>query len=170
MQDQIKLTEVSEEELNDGSDAIVNSTFEVRDDASANWLIRKIAEARSYAERCADWADREKRRAQHDEQYLLMRYGGQLANYVRTRIEETGGRRKSVSMPAGAAGFKTTPARLVVDDELAVINWAKQHMPELVITSEKILKSALADHMKSTGEMPDRGVHIEPSREIFFVK
>src|SRR3954451_20298490 len=41
----------------------ISDQFRVHDDDSANWLIRKIIECRAYAERCADWAEREQRRA-----------------------------------------------------------------------------------------------------------
>ena len=41
----------------------VPEKFRVADEDSANWLIKKIVEARQYAARVKAWADREVRRA-----------------------------------------------------------------------------------------------------------
>jgi hypothetical protein len=139
--------------------------FEVRDNDSANWLIRRITESRAYAERCAVWAG-----AEHDEQFLMMRYGGQLTAYARQRIGEAGGRRRSVTFPAGVAGFRAVAARFVVDDEAAALTWAKRHTPHLVTVVERLSKSGLIEHIKQTGEIPDRGVRLEPARESFYLK
>jgi hypothetical protein len=149
---------------------LVPGQFSVRDDATANWLLRKIIEARAYAARCAAWAEKEKRRALRDEEFFWMRYGPQLRAYVQQKIVDGGGRRKSFQFPAGTVGFRTEPSRLVVDDDAAVIAWAKEHYPELVVTIEKLSKSALNSHVETTGEMPDAGVHIEPEHERFYVR
>ena len=58
----------------------------------------------------------------------------------------------------------------MVDDEAAVIGWAKLNKPELVRTEECLSKSGLNQHLKDTGEVPDVGVHIEPAREKFYIK
>jgi hypothetical protein len=152
------------------AEASVPPTFAVTDQQTANWLVRRIVECRAYAERCAAWAEAERRRAERDEQFLLFRFGGQLAEYVRRQIAEGGGRRKSATLPAGTTGFRTMPAKLLVDDEQVVLAWAKQHAPDLVVVTERLSRSGLVDHMKSTGELPPRGVRVEPAREAFYVK
>jgi hypothetical protein len=75
-----------------------------------------------------------------------------------------------VHLPAGTLAFRKQPPKLVVEDEQAVIAWAKQNKPELVIILESLSKSGLNDHVKQTGEMPERGVRLEPERESFSVK
>lgn len=144
--------------------------FRITDDASANWLIRRIVECRAYAQRCAEWCEREQVRARREEESLLHRYGPQLMDYVRQRIETAGGRRKSLSLPAGVAGFRRTPARLVVDDEAAVIAWANEHHPQLLRTLQRLRRPAFHEHIQQTGEVPEVGVHIEPEREKFYIK
>ena len=144
--------------------------FSVHDDNTANWLVRRICEARAYAERCATWAEKEKRRALRDEEFFWARYGAQLREYVQQKIVDTGGRRKSMALPAGAAGFRTEPARLVIDDDAVVIAWCKEHYPEMVTVVEKLSKSALNEHVEKTGELPDAGAHVEPQHEKFFVR
>lgn len=144
--------------------------FHIHDDTSANWLVRKIVEARAYAKRCADWCAREQARAQRDEEFLLFRFGQQLIDHARARILEQRGRRKSVNLPGGMVGFRHEGPKLLVDDEAAVIEWAKQHSPALFHTVERLSKSGLNQHLEETGEVPDVGVHIEPAREKFYIR
>jgi phage host-nuclease inhibitor protein Gam len=151
-------------------DSQTPDAFCVRDDESANWVVKKIIENREYAKRCAIWCNREQARAMREEEFFLFRFGQQLLDYTRQKIASAGGRRKSVSLPAGTVGFRSEPLKLVVDDEGSVIAWAKQHRPELISTIERPSKSGLNEHFEQTGEVPDAGVRIEPAREKFFVK
>jgi hypothetical protein len=148
----------------------VSEQFQINDDASANWVVRKIVEARAYAKHCDEWCAREQARARRGEEFLLFRFGQQLLDHARKRIGEEGGRRKSVNLPAGTIGFRQDGPKLIVDDEAAVIGWAKRNKPELVGVVECLSKSGLNQHLKQTGEAPDVGAHIEPAREKFYVK
>ncbi len=148
----------------------VPEKFTARDDASVNWVVRKICESRSYAQRCTEWNDREQRRAKRDEEFFLFRFGPQLVDYARRKMTEQGNRRKSVALPAGTLGFRKEAAKIVIDDETEVIAWAKEHKPELVTVIEKISKSGLNEHVEQTGELPEKGIHIEPEHEKFYVK
>jgi hypothetical protein len=148
----------------------VPDRFCVHDDESANWVVRKIAEARAYAARCAEWCQREQNRARRTEEFFVRRFGAELEAWARRRIAEQGGRRKSVAVPAGTAGFRAEPPRLVVEDERAVILWAKTSCPEVVQVTEHLRKSVLNDHVRQTGEFPAHGVRWEAARDRFYVK
>lgn len=148
----------------------VPAQFAVVDDSSANWVVRRIVEARAYAERCEEFARREKARALRTEEFFMFRYGDQLLRWAEGRLAEQGGHRKSVNVPAGVVGFRRQPRKIVVDDEPALIEWAKKAKPELVITIEKISKEGLNKHMRETGELPDAGVHWDEDHETFYVK
>lgn len=148
----------------------LSEQFSVHDEGSANWVIRQIIERRAYAKRCAVWCDREQARAQREEEFFLFRYGQQLRDFARTKIAENGGCRKSMNLPAGTLAFRKAPSRIVVDDEAAVIAWAKLHQPELVTIVEHLSKSGLNRMVETTGELPDAGVHIEAEREDFYIK
>jgi len=166
------IADTDEHDLNAGAvDAPeVPEHFCVHDDESANWVIRKVVECRAYAKRCAEWAEREQARAKHEEIFFLFRYREQLITYARGKIAEQGGRRKSVTLPAGVIGFRKDPPKIVVDDEAAVIAWAREHHPDLIRVVEHLSKSGLNDHVKQTGELPDVGAHIEGEREDFYMR
>lgn len=88
----------------------VPERFDVRDEASANWVVRKIVEAKAYAQRVASWAEQEKLRAQRQEEFFMQRYGSQLRHWVQQQIAERGGKRKCLDLPAGRAGFRQLKA------------------------------------------------------------
>jgi hypothetical protein len=46
-------------------------TFVVNDAMSANWLLRKIVEARAYAKHVKEWANGELRRAEREEMFFI---------------------------------------------------------------------------------------------------
>src|SRR5579862_4239911 len=74
---------------------LVPKRFEVCDEGSANWLVRRIISSRHYEERVKAWAEQERRRAQREETVLLFLFGRQLERWSKSAIESLGGRRKS---------------------------------------------------------------------------
>ena len=66
--------------------AAAPEAFRVCDEASANWVVRRIAEARKYAEHVEAWAATELRRAEREERFLLERFGPQLEAWARERL------------------------------------------------------------------------------------
>lgn len=148
----------------------VPKQFTIEDEKSANWLVKKVIAARQYAERVKVWAEQELRRAEREEQTLMFLFGRQIEGWVRSELERLNGKKKSLTLPAGAIGFRTIAQKLVVDDEPTVIEWAKVNLPTAVIVVEKLAKSVLNEHTEQSGEIPDTGVHIEPACERFYVK
>lgn len=148
----------------------VPKQFEIVDEKSANWLIRRIMNSRSYATRVKEWAEGELRRAAREEHTLLFLFGRQIENWTKEEIAKMKGKRKSLNLPAGCVGFRAQPTRVVVDDESLVLNWAKKSLPSAVVVVEKLSKSVLNEHCEKTGELPEDGIHVEPAAEKFFIR
>ena len=169
----MKALMMTDEGTNDGNDAelaaMVPQQFEVLDRSSAEWLVRKVVEAEAYIHRVKHQADREIRRTQRERDFLMMRYGPQLERWTREQLEQTKGRRKSVLLLAGTVGFRQISAKLVVDNATAVLKWAKRACDSAVVVVEKVSKTALNEHLASTGEIPT-GAHLEPATKKFLVK
>jgi hypothetical protein len=142
--------------------------FAVRDAATANWLVRKVVEARAYARRVTAWAEQEIRRTQRDEQWLLGRYGGELEEWLRQQLLAEKGRRKSVALPAGTVGFRAEPQRLAVADEQALAAWCRANLPAALRVETHVLKGAVKDHVAATGELPI-GAEITGGGERFYI-
>lgn len=151
-----------------GEDGQVNESFSVHDAASANWVVRKIVEARQYAARVKAWGEAELRRAQRQEQFFLMRYGRQLEDWARQRIDQQHDGRRSANLPAGAIGFRTQPRRLSIVDEKVLLAWCRAHLPAVIRVIETVPKSPLIEHFQATGECPE-GVEILSRTERFCI-
>ena len=129
--------------------------FTVHDAASANWVIRKVVEARAYAARVKAWAELEQLRAQREEDGLLRRFGADLEDWARRQIAQQHDGRRSVSLPGGVVGFRTDPTRLAIVDEAKLKNWCRSNLPSAIRVVESVPKTPLMDHFKRTGECPD---------------
>jgi hypothetical protein len=144
--------------------------FQVVDEQSANWVIKRVMEARQYAARVKAWADQELTRAAREEKTLLFLFGRQMEQWTFSEIEKVRGRRKSLNLPAGTVGFRTLPIRLVIDDEARVLSWARSNLPDAISVVEKLSKSIVNDYSAKTGVIPDGGAHVEPECERFFIR
>ena len=166
--------------------------FHVHDDATANWLVRKIRECRAYAARVTAWAAAETRRAQSEEQFHLERYGRQLEQWAATRLE--GGKRRSIPLPAGTIGFRQHPPSLLLNDQKALFEWLAVNLPAAIRSTVEVtgaeaaalaswldaghcpgarvtchaIRGVLRDHVRDTGDCPP-GVQVA-SGTAFYVK
>jgi hypothetical protein len=147
----------------------VPKKFMVEDEKSANWLIKRIISARQYAASVKVWAELELRRAEREESTLMFLFGRQIEAWTKSEIERQKGRRKSLCLPGGKVGFRTDQTKLVIDSELAVLEWARLQCPAAIITVEHLSKSIVKEHFEKTGEVPESGAHIQPEQERFFV-
>jgi hypothetical protein len=165
----VKETAVDEPGTEAALASLAPEQFEVRDRSSAEWLVRKVVEAEAYMARVKHQADREIRRTQQERDFLLMRYGLQLERSTETELLKHKGRRKSVLLLAGTVGFRQTQPKLIIDDQFAIIKWAKRCCRSAVVTVERLSKTALKTHLTTTGEVP-AGAHVEPARQKFYVR
>jgi hypothetical protein len=167
--------------------------FAVNDVSSANWVIRKIAEARTYAEHVQSWAAAEIRRAENEERYLMQRFGAQLETWARQHLQDTGSRRRSIPLPGGTIGFRSAASRLEIADQTALLNWCRENLTAAIvvelkasgtdaltltawrathcpsaIAAESVMKSVVDEHFRATGECPAGTQHVVGER--FFIK
>lgn len=148
---------------------VVPKQFAIDCEQHANWLVKKIVSARMYLDRVKAFAEQETRRAQREEQTLMFLFGRQLEGWAKGEIDKLH-KRKSLALPAGCVGFRTVASKLVIDDEQAVMVWAKQNCPKAIVVVERLSKSQIDEYVKESGEVPESGVHIEPEAERFFIK
>src|SRR5688500_12514301 len=70
-------------EQEDNPPVIVPERFVIDDAEKASWAVRKIVEARAYGERVQQWCERELRRAEREEEWLLRRFGAELEAWAK---------------------------------------------------------------------------------------
>ena len=162
----------------DGGGA-ARGAFHVADATSANWVVRKIREARGYAERVNAWAAAESLRARREEEFLLRRFGSELRDWTAGQVAAVGGRRRSIALPAGVVGFRQCPPAVRVTDETALLDWARRDAPAVLKLTvevggaeagtlrswlasecpsaridEQLIRTALRERVEETGECP----------------
>ena len=150
------------------TEIIQDEAFHVCDASTANWVVRKIVEARQYAQRVKAWAELEQRRAQRDERFLLRRFGVELEAWARQQVAQQHDGRRSVSLPAGKVGFRIEPTRLAITDETKLLAWCRANLPSAIRVIESVPKTPLMEHIKLTGEVPD-GAEIQGGGERFHI-
>jgi hypothetical protein len=146
------------------------AAFVVDDEKRANWVVRKVIEARAYGHRVKRWAEHEQHRAVVEEERLVFLFGKQLEAWAATEIAKFNGRRKCLHLPSGQIGFRCKLKKLVVVDEQAVIAWARHECPQAIQRIEKLIKSAINQYFLDTGELPSEGVALEAERNVFYIK
>ena len=145
----------------------VPTAFEIDSDVSANWLVRKIVEARAYAQQVKAWADLEVRRAERDERFFMQRFGAQLESWARGQIALRRG--KSIKLPAGTIGFRTESAKLSIVNDERLITWCERCLPGALRIETRIVKTTVNEHFDQTGECPE-GVEIVGGGQRFYVR
>jgi phage host-nuclease inhibitor protein Gam len=136
----------------------------------ANWLVRRVLETRAYAIRVRTWAEQEQNRAERDEARMMYLFGRQLQDWAKQELAGQHDRRKSINLPAGIIGFRQTATQIRIDNQDAVMAWAREILPEAIIVKESLSKAAINGHFAATGEIPDAGITVEPSREKFYIR
>jgi len=148
---------------------IPHEQFRVVDAASANWLVRRIVEARKYAERIEQWAAAELRRAEREQAFFVGRWGVELEEWARREIAQQH-RRKSIVLPAGTVGFRSGPPKLVIVNEPALVAWCQDHLRSALRIHTAVLKSEITSYVMKTGEQPP-GAKVDPGgRQSFFIR
>jgi hypothetical protein len=148
---------------------LVPKGFMVRDAGTASWVVRRIIEAREHAIRAKEWAASEHRRAHHEEYFFQMAFGRQLEEWARAQIDQLRGRRRSVSLPTGTVGFRQVGGSLIVQDDKAVVQWARIHCPSAVVVHEKLSVKIIKDHFEATGEIPE-GATLVALHDNFYIR
>ncbi len=147
----------------------LDDRFHVRDEGSANWVLRKIAECRAYRDRVARWAQAETLRAERQEAFLMHRFGSELEAWAREQINKQHGRRRSIALPAGVLGLRREPTKLLVLDERALADWCRTHLPAAIKVTEAVLKTEVLAHVRGTGECP-AGAELGGGEERFYIR
>ena len=139
--------------------------FVPTDAAGCDWVLGKIADARTRAARIRENAERMARAEERSAEALEWRYGAALQTWLRQEL--AGGTKRSRRLYNGVLGYRQKPAAVYVTDAAAALSWARQNAPNAVI--EALDKKALAAALQEGSEaVPFAGV--QPAEEVFYIK
>ena len=146
--------------------------FMVNDEKSANWYLRKLANITGEQQRVQAQAAQIVAQHESDANGLKHLYASQLEAYCRARLQETGNRRKSITLLQGTCAFRTVPAGFRLTDTAAALRFAKEcgGMLKTVESLDAEAYRAAADHaLEAYGELYP-GMETTPEREAFSVR
>jgi hypothetical protein len=105
------------------------------------------------------------------ENYAQFKYGASSEAVTRALLMQNTGKKpkKSVKEIWGTVGFRSQPARVVIEDEQAVIDSVKDTELAHRILRFKVDSRALQAHFKATGEIPE-GCRLEEPKERWYWK
>lgn len=152
--------------LTQPDEATEREDFHITDDASANWYLRKIAALEDEKARVKAQCEAIVKRLDGDAEGLRRLYESELQTYVRQKLADSKSRRKSVHFLQGTAQFRTVPARVVITDPQAALDYARQHLPDAVKVSESLHTDTYRAAVEARGELLP-GCDQEPERETF---
>jgi phage host-nuclease inhibitor protein Gam len=153
-------------------EALLDSYEEAEARAFANRLLAQLRDVRGElqandAEYTRVWNELTTRhelrqRALYQREKRILQLLEQLAAFIPTRGK------KSVALLGGTIGWRTKPARWHVTDEDALLDWARQHAPDIVAvrTTYSVPHDALVRYLGKPDEEPPSGQQIPPGVEL----
>lgn len=141
----------------------------------ADWLLRKLANLEADEARVKAQSAVMLQQIESDRNSLMGRYQSQLENFTRAELEASKGKRKSITLFNGTVGFRTIPARLMIESEPDAITTARAVAPQTITTEtverfdKKKFMEYATERFEQEGELIP-GVGRTEERESFSVK
>ena len=162
--------DITDEQAGESEDPVqAPEQFTVHDHRTANWLVKRIIANRQYGAQVKRWSESELKHVARTEAFLLNRYGRQLEQWAIHQININGGRRRFVALPAGRVCLRKIPGWVEVLDECKLIAWCRAHLPTAIVTTERLHRTQIRQHVGQTGEVPD-GAEVRAATERIFIQ
>ena len=139
--------------------------FVPTDEAGVDWVLGKIADARSRAARIRENAELMARAEERKAEALEWKYGAALQTWLRAEL--IGGTKKSKRLFHGVVGYRQKPASVSITNDAAAFYWAQEKLPAAV--RQTLDKKALTEALLTTGEAPDFA-RLNPAEDVFYIK
>lgn len=122
-----------------------NTSFEITDDSTAEWALKKIIEAKRERQRLLDLVDAEKQNLDIKKEQINKRYEAdtgfllsKLNTYLDTVDRKKTKTQETYQLLSGKLVRKFAKQKLVPDKE-ALLEWCKQNAPEYVKHTEEAM-------------------------------
>lgn len=145
--------------------------FHITDEASALWLLRKLANIEAEQRRVKRQAEALLNSLQSEAESLKHLYMGELEQWTREELSKRGNRRKSLHTLQGTLRFRHVEASLSLEDPTEALHhalsqeWEECRVSKWELNREAYLKQA-EKHLQENDELL-AGVRYTPEREAF---
>lgn len=135
------------------------------DDELANWYLRKAGDFDQAIQTIKDQAAMMIRAIEARKRGLAYKWGGEFKRIIDAKLQSQGGKKRSVDLLTGRAGYRKSPERLTIIDPQKVLDWADFNCPEAIKREPRL--TPLKKWLEETGEVPP-GTHHTESRDVFY--
>ena len=146
----------------------VCAEFHITDDASANWLLRKLANLEAEKARIQAQAAEMVRQLDADAERLKHLYEGELLDYCRRTLAANGNRRRSCTFLQGSVSFRSVGPSVKVSDPAEALVYAQEsglHVVKTVVTLDMgAFREQAEAYMQEMGELLP-GLETTPEHE-----
>lgn len=147
--------------------------FEVCDEATANWYLRKLRNMENEKDTIKAQAAAMVKALDTEINGLEFRFGQQFETFVRGELDRRGGRTKTLPLFQGTASFRTVAASLRVRNVTEAMEHARAQGWDAIKTTETLdadrYKKEAAAARQETGELLP-GIELTEERESFTIR
>jgi hypothetical protein len=141
--------------------------FHVRDQESADWVLRKMLQAKTAIETVKANAEKLIRRHQRELDWLNLRFESELEELASRELKSQ--KTKTLQLSYGALAFRRVAPQVQATED--AIGWLEQLAPDAVKTTKSVLVSQIPEDVVTAAIAEERpGIFIRPERESFSIK
>ena len=130
-------------------------------DSFCNWYLRIWNECEDAKKRLKEQAAKMEKEITNRQKALQWKLGEQFQQRITAMVEAAGGKKRSVNLLQGTAGYRKNPDKMKILDMDKAVAWAEENIPDDVIVEKRVNTTPLKDNMKTTGEVPDGCEYLE---------
>lgn len=139
----------------------------------AIWYMKKLTEMESVEAMIRQQSQTMLKQIETRRKALQWRWGNEFKAIIDSKLNSQGGKKKSIDLPTGRAGYRAKQASAKVFDEKVVVRWAEINCPEAlekrVARTTPIVEWIEQNPDEETGEIkPVPGVQYTPSVDSFY--
>lgn len=132
----------------------------------AEWYIQRMTEIEETRRRIREMARSMDAALERRRKGLIWKFGAEFKEEIDERLRSQGGRKKSVTLLTGRAGYRATKGKIVVQDRKALAEWCASNCTEaLEIVVART--SPIREHIEANGEIPPGVEYVGPG-DVFY--
>lgn len=167
--------EINTENIPASEEAPEKAPFVIDSRERVDWYLRKLANLEAEESRIKAQVQVMLRQIESDRNSLVQHFQPQVENFVRSELEATRAKRKSITFFHGTVGFRTVSKKLVIESEADAQTTARAVFPAAFqkVETEKFDKGAFlgyaSERLEKDGELLP-GVKLTEAREELSIK
>lgn len=136
-----------------------------KDDELANWYLTTLGSLDSMEEQIKAQAAAMCRAIEARRKALAWKWGAVFKQVIDDKLRSQGGKKKSVRLHGGTAGYRTKPESFQVVNDKEALAWAAFNCPQAI--AQKLKITPIKEYIKASGDVVP-GVKHTPAAEGFF--